>query len=57
MSRQLLAGVGFFLGLWGLAVVWLTAESPILGNRAFNWLTILALLGLGWYCLHRAGLR
>ena len=55
MRRNFWAGAGIFCGLWCLTVVWVTAEAPIYGNRAFNWLVIFALIGAGMYCFRRAG--
>jgi hypothetical protein len=45
----------FFI-LWGLTVVWVTAEQPILGNRGLNWLVFLSLFGAGWWCMRRGEL-
>jgi hypothetical protein len=45
---------GVFFILWGLTVVWLTAEQPILGHRGLNWLVFLSLFGAGWWCSNRA---
>jgi hypothetical protein len=55
MARQLWAIAGVFFILWGLTVVWVTAQQPILGHRGLNYLVFLSLFGARWWCLQGTG--